>query len=49
MDGKGGVIMCKFKRWIEKGGHYDVELKRWMQRGYYDVQIKREDGYGRVK
>ena len=42
-------MMCKFKRWIEKGGHYDVELKRWMQRGYYDVQIKREDGYGRVK
>ena len=34
---------------MEKGGHYDVELKRWMQRGHYDIQIKREDGYERVK
>ena len=30
---KGGCkrvhfIMCKFKGWIYKGGHYDVEMKR---------------------
>ena len=42
-------MMCQFKGWMEKGGHYDVELKRWMQSGHYDVLIKREDGYGRVK
>ena len=45
MDGKGGIMMCKLKgRMHYKGGHYDVELKRWMQRRHYDVQIKRADG-----
>ena len=25
--------MCKLKGWLDKGGHYDVEMKRWMQKG----------------
>ena len=25
-------MMCKLKRWIDKGGHY-VEMKGWMQKG----------------
>ena len=30
---------------MDKGGHYDVEMKGWMQnRGHYDVEIKRADG-----
>ena len=34
MDGKGGIMMCKIiKRGMDKGGHYDVEMKRWMQKG----------------
>ena len=32
MDTKGGIMMCKLKRSIDKGGHY-VEIKRWMQTG----------------
>ena len=31
MDGKGGNMMCKLKQWMDKGGHYDVEMKGWMQ------------------
>ena len=23
-------MMCKLKGWIDKGGHYDVEMKGWM-------------------
>ena len=30
MDGKGGIMMCKLIGWMEKGGHYDVEMKGWM-------------------
>ena len=26
VDGKGGIIMCKLKGWIDKGGYY-VEIK----------------------
>ena len=33
VDGKGGIIMCKFKGRMDKGGHYDVEMKGWMQKG----------------
>ena len=35
-------MMCKLKgRWIRRG-HYDVEMKGWMPKGWhYDVQIKR--------
>ena len=25
--------MCKLKGGMEKGGHYDVEMKEYMQRG----------------
>ena len=37
-------MMRKLKGWIDKGGHSDVQMKRWMQKGHYDVQIKRVDG-----
>ena len=30
MDGKGGIIMCKLRFLMDKGGHYDVEMKGWM-------------------
>ena len=30
MDEKGGIMMCKLKRQMDKGGHYDVEMKGWM-------------------
>ena len=33
MDGKDGIMMCKLKGRTEKGGHYDVQMKRWMQKG----------------
>ena len=34
MDGKGGIMMCKIiKRGMDKGGHYDVEMKWWTQKG----------------
>ena len=25
MDAKGGIMMCKLKGRMDKGGHYDVE------------------------
>ena len=31
MDGKCGIMMCKFIVWMDKGGHYDIEMKGWMQ------------------
>ena len=31
MDGKGGIMMCKLKGWMDKGEHYQVEIKRWME------------------
>ena len=37
---KGGILRCKLKGRMDKGGHYDVEMKRW----HDDVKIKREDG-----
>ena len=34
MDGKGdGIMMCKLKGRMDKGGHDDVEMKGWMQKG----------------
>ena len=30
VDRKGGIMMCKLKWWMDKGGHY-VEIKGWMQ------------------
>ena len=33
---KGGwkvsIIMCKLKGRMDKGGHYDVEMKGWMEK-----------------
>ena len=36
--------MYKLIGQMDKGGHYDVEIKGWMEKGHYDVQIKRVDG-----
>ena len=33
MDGKDGIMMCKLKGRMEKGGHYDAQMKGWMQKG----------------
>ena len=33
MDAKGGIMMCKLKGRTDKGLHYDVEIKVWMQQG----------------
>ena len=30
---------------MDKGGHYAMEIKRWIQKGHYDVQIKSFDTY----
>ena len=30
VDGKGGIMMTKLKGRMDKGGHYDVEMKGWM-------------------
>ena len=35
MDGKGGNMMCKLNGRMDKGGHYDVEMKGWMQKGEF--------------
>ena len=32
MDTKGGNIMCDLKGQMDKGGHYYVQMKRWMQK-----------------
>ena len=38
-------MMCKLKGRMDKGGHHDVEMNRWMEKGgNYYVQIKRGDG-----
>ena len=34
MDRKGGIMMCKLIGRLDKGGHYDVEMKGWMQKGW---------------
>ena len=44
MDGKAGIMTCKLKGVLDKGGHYDVEMKGWMQKGHYHVQINGADG-----
>ena len=28
VDGKGGIMTCKLKFRMDKGGHYDVQIKR---------------------
>ena len=40
MDGKGAIMMCKLKGGMDKGGHYDVEMKGWMQKGGIIRQLK---------
>ena len=25
-------MMCKLKGWMDKGGHFDVEMKGWMEK-----------------
>ena len=30
MDANGGIMMCKLKGQMDKGGLYDVEIKGWM-------------------
>ena len=32
MDAKGGIMMCKLKGRMDKGGHYDMEMKGSMQK-----------------
>ena len=32
VDGKDGTMMSKLKGWMDKVGHYDVEMKGWMQK-----------------
>ena len=27
-----GNLMCDFKQQMDKGGHYHVQIKRWMQK-----------------
>ena len=29
---KRGNLMCNFKGQMDKGGHYHVQMKRWMQK-----------------
>ena len=36
VDEKGGIMMCKLKGQMDKGGHYDVEMKGWIQKGWMD-------------
>ena len=33
MDANGGIMMWKLKGRMEKGGHDDVQMKRWIQKG----------------
>ena len=30
VNGKDGIMMCKLKGRMEKGGHYDAQMKGWM-------------------
>ena len=32
MDAKGGIMMCKLEGWMDKGEHYKVEIKGWMEK-----------------
>ena len=29
---KGGIIMCNLKGQMDNDGHYDVEMKGWIQK-----------------
>ena len=28
----GAILRCKLKGRMDKGGHYDVQIKRWMEK-----------------
>ena len=28
VDATEGIMTCKLKGWMDKGGHYDVQMKR---------------------
>ena len=46
---KGGIISCKLKGWMDKGEHYDVEMKGCMQKGGIIMcKLKRGDGKGKA-
>ena len=30
---KRGIMMCKLKGWMDKGIHYDMQMKRRMEKG----------------
>ena len=32
MDEKGGIMMCKLKGQMNKGVHYKVEMKGWIEK-----------------
>ena len=32
MDAKDGIIRCKLKGRMDNGGHYEVEMKGWMEK-----------------
>ena len=32
MEAKGGIMMCELKGQMDKGGHYHVQMNRWMQK-----------------
>ena len=45
MDAKGGIIMCKLKGWMDKGGHYAVEMKGGCKKvGIMICKLKRAGG-----
>ena len=49
MEMKGGWTQrALLKGRIDKGRHYDVEMKGWMENVHYDVQMNRADGKGRA-
>ena len=33
MDAKEGNMVCELKGQMDKGGHYDVQMKGWRQKG----------------
>ena len=33
MDGNCGIMMCILKGQRDKRGHYDVDIKRWREKG----------------
>ena len=39
MDAKGGIMRCKLKERMDKGGYHDVEMKGEWKKWHYDVKI----------